>query len=190
MAQQRTQLAQGDASEDEEEKPQPQYLIDVEAADASSRSLPVMIASRRCFTCVQADEEPPSPSSDAAQYRKRIVDHCVGTEDYLLPDTPLKEAIFRVMLSRGNKPVTAQEVSQVLSEKWAMTPYPRDVAPGVIQRLMDNSESYCITRLPEPEPEPEPEPQVAPIEDVPPSEVADEVANDASDEESEVDTSR
>ena len=155
---QRTQTADKDgAAEGDEEKPLPRYLVDFEVADALSRSLPVVIAGRRCRACQQADEEAPSASSDAAKYMKRIVGHCTETSDYLPPDTPLKEAIFRVLLSRGNEPVHAEEISQVLSEKWAMTPYPRDVSNRVIQRLLEHSETYCIARVPEPEPEPEPE---------------------------------
>ena len=153
---------QGGVAEGDEEKDLPRYLIDFETADATSRSLSVMIAGRRCHVDQQADDEAPTASSDAAPYMKRIVDHCTETPDYLLPDTPLKEAIFRVLLSRGNEPVNAEEVSQVLSEKWASTPYPRDVSAGVIQRLLDNSDTYCIGRVPEPKPEPEPEPEEPP----------------------------
>lgn len=133
---------------DPEEGEPPRYVIDVDAADTSSRSLPALIADRRCYMCAQADVEPPADS--AGEYMQRIVEHCAEAEDYLLADTPLKEAIFRVLLSLRNEPTTPHEVSDVLSGKWEMNPYPRDVSPKVIQRLMDNSESYCIVRLPEP----------------------------------------
>ena len=124
-------------------------------------------------------------NSDAAPFLKRIVAHCTDTPDYLLPDTPLKEAIFRVLLSRGNKPVNAEEISRELSEKWANTPYPRDVSTGVIQRLLEHSDTYCIARVPEPEPEPEELPQVelAQDDDVVVEEVEDESSNGDAEEE-------
>lgn len=182
--QNRTQTASNNGvAEGDEEKDLPRYLINFEDADSISRSLSVMIASRRCYVCQQADEEAPSASSDAAPFLKRVVDHCTDTSDYLLPDTPLKEAIFRVLLSRGNEPVNAEEISRVLSEKWANTPYPRDVSTGVIQRLLEHSDTYCITRVPEPEPEPEELPQAELAQDD--SVVEEEVGDEPPEEEAE-----
>ena len=54
--------------------------------------------------------------------------------------------------------MSAAEISVELCERWAGGPGPRDTSPGVIQRLLDNSPSYQIMRVPEPEPAPEPEP--------------------------------
>ena len=112
------------------------------------RSLSLLIAGRRCYACQQADEEQPPAQSDVQSYIDCITEHCGQTSDYLLADTALKEALFRVLLVRGNEPVTAEEISLVLTEKWALTPYPRDISPRVIQRLLDHSESYCIVSGP------------------------------------------
>lgn len=134
-----------------------QYTIDPEAAAAINRSLPVLIASRRCYLDQQADDEVSTDPKDLRKFIKRIADHCSKEQDYLLPDTPLKEAIFRVMISEGNRPINAEDISGVLTSKWAMTPFPRNTSPEIIQQLLDHCASYCITRIPEPEPEPEPE---------------------------------
>lgn len=128
--------------------PPPRYFIDEGQAERLRRSLSLMVASRRCYTCQQGDVEPPA-SSDVQPFIDRIAEHCALTSDYLLPDTPLKEAIFRVILAGGNKPMTAEEISEILSEKWAMTAYPRVVSSSVIGRLLDNSESYCIVQAAE-----------------------------------------
>ena len=53
--------------------------------------------------------------------------------------------------------MTAEEISQVLSEEWSLTAYPRDVSSRIIQRLLENSSSYYIAQLPDPEPEENPE---------------------------------
>ena len=137
--------------EDSVEKPTLQYFVEVAQAKVANRSMSLLIASRRCYECQQADDKPPTASSDTKQYIKRIAKHCGETSDYLMTDAPLKEAIFRVLLTGSNKPRTAEEISQVLSEKWALTAYPRELSPEVIQRLLDHSESYSIARVPEPE---------------------------------------
>ena len=128
----------------------PKYFIDLEAS-GHGRSVPVVIGERRCHTHRQHEIEDAKP----AALIKQITGHCKDTSDYLLPDTPIKEAIFRVLLSNGNEPLTPEEVSQILSDRWAMSASPRDLSPWVIQRLMDHSPSYFVTRVPEPEPPPE-----------------------------------
>ena len=156
MAANRTQVAQQNGPlAEEDEAPPPRYFISQEEAELRHRSLPLLISSKRCYACKQGDEEEPQASSDVQQYIDRIAEHCGQASDYLLPDTPSKEAIFRVILAGGNEPMTAQEISQILSEKWALTAYPRDASPRVIRRLLDHSGSYCIARVPEPEVEAE-----------------------------------
>ena len=183
MAQKLKVTAQvSDKNGGDEEKVLPKYLIDFDAGTMSGRSLPMLIASRRCYLDQQADEDAPS-DADPRGFIDRITEHCAAERDYLLADTPLKEAIFRVLLANGNEPMDAEAISAVLTEKWAMTPFPRNTDADVIGRMADNSRSYCIARLPEPEPEPkiavvkpkivalEPEPEIAAVEPEP--EIAD-----------------
>ena len=152
-----TQIGQAVTSADDDGgKLRPRYSVDTDVAGSRDRSLPTLIARRRCFICRQADEGESSVKSDAQQYLECIAEHCGRTPDYLLPDTPLKEAIFKVILAGNNQPLTAEEISHVLSEKWAMTPFPRDISPSIIQRLLDHSESYCIAKIREPEEEENP----------------------------------
>ena len=189
MTQDQTQKKASD--ENEEEGPSPEYLIEVNQSDEDSRAIALVIASRRCYMDQQADDEPPTVSSDPKKFIKRIAAHCAATDDYLLPDTPLKDAIFRVMLAGGNVPTTPDSISEILSEKWAMTAYPRDITPRVIQRLLDNSQAYGIFRILDPEPEePEEEKEQATGEEVTvgdPQETA-EVAKEAIAEGGEADT--
>ncbi|MCH8205665.1 MAG: hypothetical protein IH956_01515 [Chloroflexi bacterium] len=126
------------------------YQIDAREAEIRERSLPMLVASKRCYACRSADEEEPSQSSDARPYIKRIAQHCAETEDYLMEYTPLKEALFRVILARGNEPTTSEELSQVLKDRWAMTPNPRSISAEMIQKVLDHGGSYCIVRLPDP----------------------------------------
>ena len=149
MMEDKTRTAMQNDADDEEEKPSPRYVISQEVAKSSGRALPLMIASRMGYMSQQAFDEEPTPESDIKPYIARIVDFDSKEHDYLLPDTPLKEAIFRVILANGNKPMTAEQISDILTEKWAMTAYPRDMSPRVIQRLLDTSQSYCIESVPE-----------------------------------------
>ena len=166
-----------DENEGDEEKALPKYLIDFDAGAMAGRSLPMLIASRRCYLCQQADEDAPS-GADPKQFIDRIKEHCAAERDYLLPDTPLKEAIFRVILASGNEPMTGRQVSEALTARWTMSAYPRDLSTRVIGRLLEHSENYHIVAVSEPEPEPEPE---LPTLDVagPPEAAADSVEDES-----------
>lgn len=123
------------------------YVIDPKSAVEFNRALPLIVSSRRCYMDQQSDDDLISDTDRFKGYVKRIAAHCSKEQDYLLPDTPLKESIFRVILSEGNRPISAEGISGILTSKWTMTPFPRNTSPDVIQRLLDNCISYCIVRI-------------------------------------------
>ena len=75
-------------------------------SSASARHLPLIIADRLGYMDRQALEEEPTPDSDIQPYIDLIVASSSHDADYLLPDTPLKEALFRLILANGNQPMT------------------------------------------------------------------------------------
>ena len=139
--------------------------VDAEAAPAyapyhinlrdTKRSLSILIRGRLCWQCAQRYEDEGDEGINVNELGPQnfiddIIDHCAKQQDFLLPDTPLKEAIFRVLLQNGkdgNEPMDAEQISAVLTEKWEMTPFPRDTSPPVIQRLLDNGGYYCVTAV-------------------------------------------
>ena len=137
--------------ESEDDTKYGEYFIDPAAAEVSHRSLSVLVSSRQCYMCAQSLDEEEVIASNPLDFIDQISAHCAQQQDFLLPDTPMKEAVFRVLLSGGNEPKDAQTIGMALAEKWAMTPFPRDTSPRVIQRLLDNSPYYCISPVPEPE---------------------------------------
>ena len=130
----------------------PRYYIDLDGAAERGQSMVAIIAARKCYEHRSVADS--TGDSKPAAHVKEIAGHCADTADYLLPDTPLKEAIFRLLLAGGNKETTAAEVSQGLEARWTMSSYPRIISPDVIGRLLANSSSYGIVAVPEPEPEP------------------------------------
>ena len=131
----------------DESTKQDRYFI-VTGNDAKgSRSDAAVIALRRCYVCRQADPNIGMTDSDPLLYVDQIVSHCANTPDYLLPNTPLKEAIFRDLLAGGNEPQTPDDISQRLSERWAVAPYPRDISSPVIRKLLEGTAAYGISKV-------------------------------------------
>ncbi len=112
MTEQEVQNSDGN-SEDVEEH-YAEFVISQEQALESGRSLPLMIIGRMSYADKQAFDEGPDPADDIKELIGRVVDSSSKDPDFLLPDTPLKEAIFRVILANGNEPMTAEDVSELL----------------------------------------------------------------------------
>lgn len=125
------------------------YYVVLERKGASSVSL--LISDRRDFMSQQHDSIEESASADPKDLIKQIASESASGPDYLLPDTPLKEATFRVLLAHKNKPMTAAQISEELGNRWSMSPYPRDLSPTVIERLLQHMDPYAIGRIAPPE---------------------------------------
>ena len=123
------------------------YFIDPAMADSTGRSLPVLVASRQCYMCLQGLDEDSTIHADSQDFFDQILGHCSQAPDFLLPDTPLKETIFRVLLAHGNEPMDAAQISEFIGQRWAMTQFPRNTSPEVIQLLLDSSDFYCIAPM-------------------------------------------
>lgn len=123
----------------------PSYFINVEAAESYGCSMRTLIAKRKCFTCKQADAELPLFDASPQEHITQIAEQCAATADYLLPDTPIMEAVFRVLLGVGNQHMTSEEISEHLTVEWAASRYPRDVSPSMITRLLETNNNYWIT---------------------------------------------
>jgi len=166
--------------EEERTNEGPSYYIDLDGTGNRELSLSVLIAERKCYEHRPREADMALRNSEPQSHIVDIAGHCFETADYLLEDTPLKEAIFRVILAGGNEPITAQDVSEALTERWTTSAYPRDLSTRVIGRLLEHSGNYHIVAVREPEPEPE-----IPSLDVSGS---PEVAGDSVEEESEAPT--
>ena len=136
-------------TETAEREPQPaRYAISEDAANELRRSLAAVVCSRQCRECRQERDMEESIAADWRGFMDDIAECCSQKPDYLLPDTPMKEAVFRFLLARRNKPATAEEISDDLSLKWAMTQFQRHTSPGVVKRLLDSARYYyCIAAV-------------------------------------------
>ena len=124
------------------------YYVDIDGERISGGSAAALVATRRCRDCIELDDG--DLTGDPAEAIAMIAEHCSTTPDYLLDDTPLSEAVFRVILEGGNEPKTAEEISEALVSRWSSNPS-RDVSPRVLGRLLDHGQSYRMVPVEEPE---------------------------------------
>lgn len=121
------------------------YFLSADAANDARRSLALIVYGRQCWMCRQGVGMAQAVIASPQYFLEAIADHCSQEPDYLLPDTPMKEAAFRVLLARRNAETTAEQVSEELSSRWIATQFQRDTSPRVMRRLLDSARDYyCV----------------------------------------------
>ena len=121
------------------------YAIDLN--DDSHRSVALIIADRRDYAVKQSGNMQEVLSSNLKELVKTISVQAIDSQEYLLPDMPLKEAVFRAVLANKNKPISPVAISQKLKNSWPVNTYPIDISPKVIQSLLENMTEYPIKKI-------------------------------------------
>ena len=121
------------------------YAIDLTVD--SHKSVALIIADRRDYAGKQSDNMQHILSSNLKELVKDISAQAIDSPEYLLPDMPLKEAVFRAVLANKNKPISPVAISQKLKNSWPVNTYPRDISPKVIQSLLENMYEYPIKKI-------------------------------------------
>jgi len=138
------------SSEQEPETQEARYFIDVKALEAAGGSFALMVRSRRCAYCTECENRPQEESlvlRDASEYMDQIADYCCHKSDYLLPGTPLTEAVFRLLLANRNRPMTLNEIEVGLAGAWTSAIYLKNLSDEVLERLLNKPNEYCIGRV-------------------------------------------
>ena len=121
--------------------------VSTSLATEQNRSLPSLLTSRLDYVSQGGLDPNPSNNSDIKPILDLLANVSSSKDDYLLPDTPLKEAIFRVIIANNNKPMSANDISEELAQKWSESSNSRDISANVIERLLANCKTYCISAI-------------------------------------------
>ena len=120
-----------------------QYRINLDKNVNLNRSLILLFTGMLCKECKkQYKSEEPSVTSVLV---KNIQKCCSKKPDYIHSGLPLKQATYRTMLAKGNRPSTARQISDFLTDKWGESVYTRSMTPAVISRLLETSMDYEIS---------------------------------------------
>ncbi|MFQ5861394.1 MAG: hypothetical protein ACE5IG_07610 [Dehalococcoidia bacterium] len=123
------------------------FAIDPERARELNRSLEVLLLSRRCPSC-RTRLEGQIDLPPAKEQLKEIEECCAKAEDFIRPEMPLLEIVFRTLLAEGNHPMTVAELHEVLTERWSTPTNPRNITPEALWRILSHEDYYCLRELP------------------------------------------
>ena len=137
----------------------PLYYIDVEQFEASGRSFWAAASARFCRSCQRkygatSDAEGSSRVKRPAKGAKPpdpfavVHDCCSKTAGYLDSHLPITEAMFRILLAHGRKPLDLAELKGRLESWAAPAERRRDLSLAAIRRILDHATFYSIRRAP------------------------------------------
>ena len=73
---------------------------------------------------------------------------CANEPEFLLPGTPITEAVFRLLLANLNKAMTLAEIQSGLTDAWASVIYLKNLSDEVLRRMLEQENDYFIRRAP------------------------------------------
>jgi len=81
----------------------------------------------------------------AKDHLKQIAKQCSKMPEFIHPDMPLAEAVFRVLLSNGTRPMVMEKIYAALEDRWVDPVNPRIPTSEGVYRMMGTDTYYGIT---------------------------------------------
>ena len=125
----------------------PRYHIDQKAYESSGRSLGFIIYCRlsKEGKKVATNAGFPNGFGPPAEYMKIMATVCSEEADFLLPGTPITEAIFKLLISNANKPMTIDEIYSGLTEAWTSVIYLKNLSDEILSLILEKDNEYLIS---------------------------------------------
>jgi hypothetical protein len=138
------------------------YYIDIAWYDQHDRSFRAVAQGRFCQSCLAkignvTEERVPTvdKKSNRVVYENREIRYgenpmavirqcCSKQRNYITPETPLLEAVFRVFLANGNQPATLERIREQLGDWISLRDRPHNYASELIERLIANDRRYGL----------------------------------------------
>ncbi|MBI4220749.1 MAG: hypothetical protein HY682_11440 [Chloroflexi bacterium] len=121
-------------------QPEIRYVVDFEAMEAAGKSPEFFIRTRLC-----ADAQPNAASAKSVKdLLKLMASECAGKPDFIAPNTPLTEAVFRLLLAAGNRPLSVRDIQDGLTDAWASVIYMKDLSEELLRRMLETPNAYFI----------------------------------------------
>ncbi|UCC60653.1 MAG: hypothetical protein JSW38_04780 [Dehalococcoidia bacterium] len=126
------------------------YSIDLSWYREQERSFILLATSRLC----PSSQKKKIPKTDTAIFNT-MKQCCSKSEDFINPELPLAECIFRLFLANGNRPLSLQQIQARLQQSMSDISGSRDLSIPKLQRILDSDRFYGL-RIAEIEDEEEP----------------------------------
>ena len=144
------------------EEAKPKFYIDLRWYDEHARSFRAVAQTRLCDSCkdkIGTETQERVPSIDKktgrvvfelknvpfAENPMSVIRTCCSKRrDYITPETPVLEAIFRILLATSNQPMEAERLREELGNYVSMSERPHAYAPELMERMIRSDRNYGL----------------------------------------------
>ena len=84
----------------------------------------------------------PLNEMEAGELMREIRDFHVEADDFIRYDMPIKEIVFRTLLTRGNDPMSVTDLHQELTVRWSNALRPITIEEELLRRVLDTDTYY------------------------------------------------
>jgi len=126
------------------------YSIDLSWYQEQERSFVLLATSRLC----PSSQKKKLPKTDTAIFNT-MKQCCSKAEDFITPELPLAECIFRLFLANGNRPLSLEQIQARLQQRLSDISGSRDLSIPKLQRILKSDRFYGL-RIAEVDDEEEP----------------------------------
>jgi hypothetical protein len=115
------------------------YLIDLEWYKRQERSFAALATCRLC----PASRKKEKTKSEAVLLRV-IKQCCSKRDDFITPNMPLLEMVFRLFLANGNESLNLEQIQEQLQKWLGDIGNGRDLSVPKLRRILDNDRYYGL----------------------------------------------
>jgi hypothetical protein len=122
------------------------YTIDPNRTRSFNRSLAAILYARRCEPCRSRLQDTQHQLADEDQI-KEIAECCPTKEEFIRPEMPMQEIIFRTILSEKNQSVSLEHLQYLVTDRWYTPANPRNISSSRLKQVLDNDLYYGFTQV-------------------------------------------
>ena len=131
------------------ENPDRRYRLSAESLRAAGVSFAHLASVRSCADCRSERSHIERPDADPNEIIERIATCCSAKPEYILPQTPLMETVFRVYLARRNPTLSAAQLAAAINDLAARSRNP-PLDPCFLALALCADQHYGITPIADP----------------------------------------
>ena len=122
------------------------YIISFERLEELNRSALVLVAERRGPSLPSRDK-PDHELTNVQALVDEIAEHYTEDEGFIRTEMPIQEIVFRILLTRRNRPTPLRDLHYELTEHWATPVRPINISELGLRRILDADTHYGFARV-------------------------------------------
>jgi len=133
---------------------QPEYLltnfkVNIEKLAAMNRSFASLLLDRRCASCWGDIFQEPGQgiNIETLEHLKKIATHCSNIPGFIQSNSPVMEAVFRILIGNRNKATTLKSIYESLHKRWSDPTNPRTPSLDKLYRMLLADTFYGISQV-------------------------------------------